>query len=136
GELLQAVEALGSDRYRVRLEADGLLLALVVAVHGDRLDVDGPFGGVEFTEVDPLPEPGSSDAVGSLAAPMPGTVVRVEVAAGDAVDAGDAIIVLEAMKMEHSVRSPQQGVVESVLVAAGDQVDVGQVLAVVADAPS
>ena len=62
---------------------------------------------------------------------MPGAVVRVEVAEGDEVAAGDLLLVLEAMKMEHPVLAPAAGTVTSLAVAAGQQVDAGQVLAVV-----
>ena len=61
---------------------------------------------------------------------MPGLVVRTEVEPGQRVGAGQPVLVLEAMKMEHTVRSPQDGVVEAVLVAVGEQVAVGQLLAV------
>ncbi|WP_131816160.1 DUF2118 domain-containing protein, partial [Mycolicibacterium porcinum] len=64
-------------------------------------------------------------------APMPGAVVRVEVNEGDEVSAGSTIVVLEAMKMEHTVRTPSDGLVATVAVKPGDQVDSGQVLAVV-----
>jgi acetyl/propionyl-CoA carboxylase alpha subunit len=116
----------------VELEVDGVLRVLRVALKGPLLDVDGPDGSVEFREVDLLPEPGSTASPGSLAAPMPGTVVRIEVEVGSTVAAGQAIVVLEAMKMEHSVRAPTDGVVEELRVAVGQQVDVGEVLAVTA----
>ena len=67
---------------------------------------------------------------------MPGTVVRVGVSAGDAVEAGTAIVTIEAMKMEHAVRSPGRGTVTAVSVAVGAQVDSGTVLAVVEEEPS
>ena len=60
--------------------------------------------------------------------PMPGSVVAVGVCDGDAVEVGTAVVAVEAMKMEHSLRSPVAGVVE-LLVAVGDQVKVGQALA-------
>jgi propionyl-CoA carboxylase alpha chain len=120
----------------VTIEIDGLRQDVQVAIDGSSVDVDGPFGGVEFIEIDPLPLPGSLASAGSLSAPMPGTVVRTPVKAGAAVEAGAVLIVLEAMKMEHSVRAPLAGVVESVLVAVGDQVNVGQVLAVVGELAS
>ena len=59
------------------------------------------------------------------------TVVSVEVAVGDTVAAGQTLVVLEAMKMEHAVQSPSDGTVVEVDVAVGDQVTSGQVLAVV-----
>jgi biotin carboxyl carrier protein len=62
-------------------------------------------------------------------------VVRVEVAPGEVVTAGQVLVVLEAMKMEHSVRSPHDGTVAEVRVSAGQAVDSGTVLAVLA-APS
>ena len=65
---------------------------------------------------------------GSLAAPMPGAVLRVAVGAGDAVAAGDVLVVLEAMKMELAVSAPADGVVRSVLVSAGQLVARGQAL--------
>jgi propionyl-CoA carboxylase alpha chain len=71
--------------------------------------------------------------LGSLVAPMPGTVVRVEVAVGDRVEAGSPIIVLEAMKMEHVVSTPTGGVVTDVYVSSGQGVDAGVMLAVVSD---
>eukprot|EP00198_Chlamydomonas_reinhardtii_P008777 XP_001698114.1 methylcrotonoyl-CoA carboxylase alpha subunit [Chlamydomonas reinhardtii] len=69
-------------------------------------------------------------AGGSVAAPMPGRVVAVMVAEGDAVKAGAPLVALEAMKMEHRVVAPRAGVVESVLAAPGQQVAQGQVMVV------
>ncbi|HVO50150.1 MAG TPA: biotin/lipoyl-containing protein [Thermoanaerobaculia bacterium] len=63
-----------------------------------------------------------------VAAAMPGRVLRVLVAAGDAVSAGQPLIVLEAMKMENEVKSPQDGIVSGVAVAAGQPVNAGEVL--------
>ena len=128
------IESAGDDRFHVSLEVDGGRDWFDVVLADDHVNVDGPLGTLEFTVVDPLPAPGSLAAAGSLSAPMPGTVVRVEVEAGTTVVAGQPIVVLEAMKMEHSVRAPQDGVVKSLLIAVGEQVDIGQVLAVVADA--
>jgi biotin carboxyl carrier protein len=65
---------------------------------------------------------------GGFIAPMPGKVVKVNVKTGDAVKAGQVLLVLEAMKMEQATRSPTDGVVKSVLVREGDQVTAGQVL--------
>ena len=69
-----------------------------------------------------------------LVAPMPGKVLSIGSPAGSAVDAGDTVVTLEAMKMEHSVASPRPGRVSDVLVQAGDQVERGQPLAVVESA--
>ncbi|MBI2381005.1 MAG: acetyl/propionyl/methylcrotonyl-CoA carboxylase subunit alpha [Gammaproteobacteria bacterium] len=64
----------------------------------------------------------SDDGHGRLSAPMPGTVIAVMVKAGDAVQKGQALLVLEAMKMEHTIAAPVDGVVAEVLYQAGDQV--------------
>jgi biotin carboxyl carrier protein len=66
-----------------------------------------------------------------IAAPMPGRVVRVLVAAGDAVTARQPVVVVEAMKMENELRSPKAGRVKSVTVSAGTSVEAGRVLVVV-----
>jgi 3-methylcrotonyl-CoA carboxylase alpha subunit len=62
---------------------------------------------------------------GHLTAPMPGTVVAVHVKPGDAVDRGQALLVLEAMKMEHTMRAPRAGRIAAVHFSAGDRVDEG-----------
>ena len=79
------------------------------------------------------PEPGAGAAAGSLVAPMPGAVLRVLVAPGATVAAGDPLVVVEAMKMEHQVAAPADGTVGEVHVAPGDQVETGQLLLVMAE---
>jgi 3-methylcrotonyl-CoA carboxylase alpha subunit len=67
-------------------------------------------------------------AGGAIAAPLPGKVVQVLVAKGDKVDKGKPLLVLEAMKMEHTIAAAGAGVVDAVHVAAGDQVAEGAAL--------
>jgi biotin carboxyl carrier protein len=66
-----------------------------------------------------------------VTAPMPGKVVRTLVAAGDRVEAGQGLVVVEAMKMQNEIRSPRKGVVKKILAAAGTAVNAGETLAVV-----
>jgi biotin carboxyl carrier protein len=82
-------------------------------------------------EVPRFADPDAATAAGSLLAAMPGAVVRVLAGEGDAVTAGQPLVVLEAMKMEHTVAAPADGVLSDLRVRQGDQVDTGQVLAVV-----
>lgn len=67
-----------------------------------------------------------------IVAPMPGKVIRILVAAGEKVEAGHGLLVVEAMKMQNEVRSPKSGSVERVLVAEGQAVNAGEVLCIVA----
>jgi biotin carboxyl carrier protein len=74
-----------------------------------------------------------AEAEGSqqLRAPMPGKIVVLLLKAGDRVDAGQGIVVMEAMKMQNEIRSPKSGIVERLLVAQGQTVTAGEVVAIV-----
>jgi biotin carboxyl carrier protein len=72
-----------------------------------------------------------TNGAAQIVAPMPGKVVRVLVEAGASVEAGDGIIVVEAMKMQNEMKSPKAGKVTTINVAAGATVNAGDVLAVV-----
>lgn len=67
-----------------------------------------------------------------IIAPMPGKIVRLLVAAGQAVEAGQGILVVEAMKMQNEIRSPKSGKVERLMVGEGQSVSAGETLAIVA----
>jgi acetyl/propionyl-CoA carboxylase alpha subunit len=95
--------------------------------------VDSALGATELHESERFPNPSEVVEAGSLLAPMPGTVVRIEVTEGQSVSAGDPVVVLEAMKMEHTIRTPAAGMVAKLPVSVGAQVDSGQVLAIVQD---
>ena len=73
-------------------------------------------------------DPDEAGRAGSLVAPMPGAVLRVLVEIGDQVVAGQAMLTMEAMKMEHTVVAPAAGTVAEVLVLPGQQLDGGQPL--------
>ncbi len=70
-------------------------------------------------------------ANGDVRSPMPGSVIAVRVAAGDTVERGDVLVVVEAMKMEHALRAPHAGTVQGMAVRPGEQVVVGQLVATV-----
>jgi biotin carboxyl carrier protein len=118
---------------RVTLTLGGVRRTVDVHRVGDTVWLDSSLGTTELTEVPRFAEPRAAEEPGSLRAPMPGTVVRVAVAEGAPVAAGEVVVVLEAMKMEHAVRAPSAGVVTSLPVAAGETVRAGQVLAVVGE---
>lgn len=79
---------------------------------------------------DPFEDAVAGGLGGTLTAPMPGRVTAVHVAAGDSVKLGQALVALEAMKMEHTISAPSKGVVEDVRYAVGDQVVEGEPLLV------
>ncbi|WP_173078099.1 ATP-binding protein [Phytohabitans rumicis] len=114
----------------VVLDVNGIRLSLGVERIGDVSYVDSAEGSVALTELPRFPEPTAELAEGSLVAPLPGAVSRVLVTPGQRVDAGDLLMTLEAMKLEHPVHAPAAGVVASVPVSQGSQVDTGTVLAV------
>ncbi len=124
----------GPRRWSVVVEHDGVTRPVEVALHGDlaphAVDVDGAVGHLALTALPRFVDPADVVAAGSLLAPMPGTVIGVPVTAGAAVAAGDPVVVLEAMKMQHTIKAPADGVVSD-LVEVGRQVAAGDVLAVV-----
>ncbi len=130
----ETVALLSATPDAVVLEVDGVRRGYRVHRRPGWSYVDGPDGSVALSEVPRFADPNALAQAGSLLAPMPGTVVRVLGESGAAVTAGQPLVVLEAMKMEHTVAAPGDGVLGEVRVAAGDQVDTGQVLAVVEEA--
>lgn len=116
---------------RVVLEVAGVRRSYRVHRVGAEVFVDGPDGAVGLAELPRFPLPGAELAAGSLLAPLPGTVTRVQVELGQRVTAGDLLLTLEAMKLEHPVLAPTDGVVAELPVSAGGQVETGTVLAVV-----
>ncbi|MFG3422366.1 biotin carboxylase N-terminal domain-containing protein [Micromonospora sp. NPDC048063] len=116
---------------RVVLDVDGVRRAYRVRRAGSAVFVDGPDGAAGLAELPRFPEPTTELAAGSLVAPLPGAVTRVHAEVGQRVAAGDLLLTLEAMKLEHPVLAPTDGVVAELPVPAGGQVDTGTVLAVV-----
>jgi propionyl-CoA carboxylase alpha chain len=118
---------------RVVLEADGVRRTFRVASYGARVEVDSPLGAVTLFAVPllPGPEPAGENVPGSLLAPMPGSVVRIAVRVGERVSAGQPLLWLEAMKMQHQIVAPLAGIVGALPVSAGSQVEVGAVLVVI-----
>jgi acetyl/propionyl-CoA carboxylase alpha subunit len=85
-----------------------------------------------FSRVPPSDEAGEEGGDGAIRSPMPGKVTQLSVKAGDAVKKGQALVTLEAMKMEHALTAPFDGKVEAVGVKLGDQVSEGAVLVTLA----
>jgi propionyl-CoA carboxylase alpha chain len=118
----------------IDLAIDGRRLAATVTIDGNRHLIHGPTGQVDLVERPRFPVRGVEAVAGGLVAPMPGKVISTHIEAGDEVEVGQLLIVLEAMKMEHRVTAPEAGIVTDLRVAEGDQVDNGVLLVVISSA--
>ena len=112
----------GSHRWSARMSFDG-----------DRTYVHTSRFNIGLRRKPRFPDKSRVIPAGGCVAPMPGKVIELRVAEGDLVQAGQALLIMEAMKMEHSVTSPRDGTVAHITVASGDQVDADALLVVVAD---
>ncbi len=120
GDALQVSFAHHTARVQVFHETQG---------HDDVAHVFAPQGATRIVVVDALAHAGETqEAGGRLTAPMPGKVVSFAVKAGEKVKAGQALAVMEAMKMEHTIAAPADGEVLELLYAPGDQVAEGEEL--------
>ena len=117
----------------VDLDDNGRRLQFSMQRHGDNWLVHSQNGDLVLTQQPRYPDTSLDANTGGLTAPMPGSVLATEVAAGASVNKGDLLLIMEAMKMEHRITAPRDGVVESVHVAVGDQVDNGQLLVSMAE---
>ncbi|WP_061009683.1 ATP-binding protein, partial [Mycolicibacterium mucogenicum] len=115
----------------VVLSVGGVRRTFHVLIDGDLAHVDSVLGYTALRVVPRFVDPSTLTPPGSLTAPMPGSVVRLPIAEGETVSAGQTLVVLEAMKMEHTVASPIDGVLSALPVEVGQQVSTGDVLAVV-----
>jgi acetyl-CoA/propionyl-CoA carboxylase biotin carboxyl carrier protein len=115
------------DAGALRITLDGVSRRYVVARDGDGLWIARDGHQLELRTERP-DRTGTAAPPGSLEAPMPGTVLLVNVANGDAVGEGDVLLVLESMKMELAISAPHAGTVEGLELAPGDRVALRQPL--------
>ena len=114
---------------RLQAELDGRRVEAGVARQGRQLTLYLDGGSWQLLREDPRADALAAEAADSgLCAPMPGVVTAVYVDGGEAVAKGDALMVVEAMKMEHSIIAPADGVVAELHFRAGDQVEEGDEL--------
>ena len=125
GERLRfSARSLGGARFELQLGERRLVLTVYGV--GDRVAVFGEDASALATEIDPIAHAGEHQAEGGrLTAPMPGKVVAFLARVGERVAQGQALAVMEAMKMEHTLAAPRDGVVEELLYAVGDPVAEG-----------
>jgi propionyl-CoA carboxylase alpha chain len=139
GFAVDGVTVLSATPESVRLEVDGVAatydgrIVRDVRTGAREVYLDGPDGASTWKNPPRFTDPADQVVAGSLLAPMPGSVISVAVEAGQQVAAGQLLLVMEAMKMQHSITAPTDGVVAEINVQAGSQVAAGQVLVVVSD---
>jgi len=121
-------EVFAADAAGIDFAIDGRRQRVAVTSIGARHLVQGPGGDLELLEQPRFPSANRSQAGGGLKAPMPGKVLAVEVVQGQAVEKGQLLMILEAMKMEHRITAPATGVVKALAVAVGEQVANGALL--------
>jgi len=112
-----------SDRSTFGAECDGMAERMTVAAHGDALHLFHGGRAWTFERVSERKRRVAEGGSGAVTAPLTGRIVEVAVRAGEAVEAGQRLVVLEAMKMEHTLTAPMAGVVAEVCVQAGGQSD-------------
>ncbi|MFJ2928597.1 biotin carboxylase N-terminal domain-containing protein [Streptomyces massasporeus] len=127
------VRVVHADARLVILDVDGVRRKYEVARHGDQVYVNT----TALIALPRFPDPTAQHAPGSLLAPMPGTVVRVAdgLTAGAPVKAGEPLLWLEAMKMQHKITAPATGTLTELHAVPGQQVEPGTLLAVVTETP-
>jgi len=112
----------------LKLAIDGHVRPFRIVTEGDSLWLhDGEFD-FSLSAVPLFPAAGDADAEDGCSAPMPGKVLSIRIAVGDEVEEGAPLVVLEAMKMEHTLCAGQAGTVSEVFIAEGDQVRGGELL--------
>ncbi|MFE9773991.1 acetyl/propionyl/methylcrotonyl-CoA carboxylase subunit alpha [Streptomyces sp. NPDC005931] len=129
GFAADGVQVVHTDARLVVLETDGVRRRFEVARYGDRVYVNT----TALTALPRFPDAAAQHAPGSLLAPMPGTVVRIAegLTEGAAVRAGQPLLWLEAMKMQHRITAPATGTLSALHASPGQQVEPGTLLAVV-----
>ena len=120
-----------SDEDGIDMIFDGKRHYSRVTVSKNNILVHMPFGDVMLELKPRFKMLGTEVTIGGLIAPMPGKVIDVKVKKGKKVKAGDTLVILEAMKMEHSIKASEDGTVSELLISVNDQVENGALLMVV-----
>jgi len=114
----------------IDVEIDSHRFYAHVTEAGSEITINMPFGDVNTSVLPRFIEPGIDVPEGGLIAPMPGKVIDVKVKKGSKVNAGDTLVIIEAMKMEHAIKATETGKIATVMIKLNDQVDNGATLLV------
>ena len=125
------VEVVNIDDKYIDLVFDGVRVKSRISEYAEFILVHIPSGDVSFEVKPRFSMPGLEVQAGGLVAPMPGKVVDLKVKKGSKVKSGETLVILEAMKMEHSIKASEDGVISDIFIKENDQVENGAVLMVV-----
>ena len=125
------VEVVNIDDKYLDLVFDGVRVKSRISEDAEFILVHIPSGDVSFEVKPRFSMPGLEVQAGGLVAPMPGKVVDLKVKKGSKVKSGETLVILEAMKMEHSIKASEDGVIADIFIKENDQVENGAVLMVV-----
>ena len=125
------VEVVDIDDKYIDLVFDGVRVKSRISEDAEFILVHIPSGDVSFEIKPRFSMPGLEVQAGGLVAPMPGKVVDLKVKKGSKVKSGETLVILEAMKMEHSIKASEDGVISDIFIKENDQVENGAVLMVV-----
>ena len=113
------------DSFGIDIQIDSHRFYAHITEAGSEIVINMPFGDVNASVLPRFIEPGNDIPEGGLIAPMPGKVIDVKVKKGSKVKAGDTLVIIEAMKMEHSIKATETGKIAKVMIQLNDQVDNG-----------
>ena len=118
------------DSFGIDIQIDSHRFYAQITEACSEIFINMPFGDINASVLPRFIEPGNDIPEGGLIAPMPGKVIDVKVKKGSKVKAGDTLVIIEAMKMEHSIKATETGKIAKVMIQLNDQVDNGATLLV------
>ena len=113
------------DEEHIHCEIDGIAIKAFISCFHDEITINSGSGDLVFKVLPKFIDPNEIIIEGSLTAPMPGKILNINVKKGSNVKAGETLLILEAMKMEHTIKSTSDGQVIELYVKTGDQVESG-----------
>ncbi|HMY73403.1 MAG TPA: hypothetical protein PLQ88_16425, partial [Blastocatellia bacterium] len=122
------VEVLHAEARQLRLAIDGVQRTFCITEANDHLFIDSPLGASIIKRLPRHPLPSATGQEGTASSPMPGVVLKILVSEGRRVTAGETLLILEAMKMEQTIRANSDGVVTAIKVSVGQVVSPGDAL--------
>ena len=113
------------NQEHIHCEIDGIAIKAFISCFHDEITINSGSGDLVFKVLPKFIDPNEIIIEGSLTAPMPGKILNINVKKGSSVKTGETLLILEAMKMEHTIKANSDGQVIELYVKTGDQVESG-----------